>query len=193
MTTGGTEGGATQEPSQGEPPALRKEPGPPALRIGTAEREAAAKALDAHLEAGRLGVEEYADRSAAAAGATVASELQALFTDLPAPHPQLPGQPTTEPTPTSRLPVVDATSREPEARGGFSGWGPRIVAVTPIIALVLFLALNNVFAQAWIFFLLIPIVGGVVYGGDRGREREERRLDRDDRRELRRGDHWGHD
>lgn len=180
MTTGGTEGGATQDPAQGEPPALR---------IGTAEREAAAKALDAHLEAGRLGVEEYADRSAAAANATVASEIHALFTDLPAPHPQLPGQPSTEPTPTSRLPVVDATSREPApSGGGFSGWGPRIVAVTPIVALVLFLTLNGVFSQAWLFFLLIPIVGGIVYGGDRGREREQRRLDRDDRRELRRGD-----
>ncbi|ODU00820.1 MAG: hypothetical protein ABS81_22410 [Pseudonocardia sp. SCN 72-86] len=162
------------------------------MRIGTVEREAAAKALDAHLEAGRLGVEEYADRSAAAAGATVASELQALFTDLPAPHPQLPGQPSTEPTPTSRLPVVDATSREPATSGGggFSGWGPRIVAVTPIVALVLFLALNGVFAQAWIFFLLIPIVGGIVYGGDRGRERDQRRIERDERRELRRGDDY---
>ncbi|MGD9987166.1 DUF1707 SHOCT-like domain-containing protein [Pseudonocardia sp.] len=185
MTTGGTEDAAAPDPT----PQRAGTSGPPALRIGTAERDAAAKALDAHLEAGRLGVEEYADRSAAAAGATVASEIQALFTDLPAPHPRLPGQPTTEPPPTSRLPVIDATSREPESRGGFSGWGPRIVAVTPIVALVLFLALNGVFAQAWIFFLLVPLVGGIVYGGDRGRDRDRRLLDRDDRRELRRGDH----
>ncbi|GAY09934.1 hypothetical protein TOK_4290 [Pseudonocardia sp. N23] len=164
------------------------------MRIGTSEREAAAKALDAHLEAGRLGVEEYADRSAAAANATVADQLEALFTDLPQPHPQLPGHSVaTTPTPTSRLPIVDAEDRQPATTGGFSGWGPRIVAVTPIISLVLFLALNGVFAQAWIFFLLIPIVGGIVYGGDRGRERDQRRLDRNDRRELRRGDHWGHD
>src|SRR3954463_6850379 len=45
------------------------------LRIGNAERNAAMKALDAHLEAGRLGVEEYGERSAVAAGATTASEL----------------------------------------------------------------------------------------------------------------------
>ena len=41
------------------------------LRIGTAERNAAMKALDAHLEAGRLGVEEYGERSAKAAGAVL--------------------------------------------------------------------------------------------------------------------------
>jgi hypothetical protein len=155
-------------------------PGPPPLRIGTAERESAAKALDAHLEAGRLGVEEYADRSAAAAGATVASELAALFTDLPAPHPVLPG--------TAMTPVAPAAATAPQpivgsrvANRPFNGWGPRIVAVTPILALVLFLLFNGVFPQAWVFFLLIPVVGGVVYGGD---QREER----DERRSLRRGD-----
>ena len=61
------------------------------LRIGNVERNAAMKALDAHLEAGRLGVEEYGDRSAKAAGATTADELEELFSDLPEPHPALPG------------------------------------------------------------------------------------------------------
>ena len=62
----------------------------PPLRIGHAERTAAQRALDEHLAAGRLGVEEYADRTAAAAGAVVAADLAALFTDLPEPHPELP-------------------------------------------------------------------------------------------------------
>lgn len=63
-------------------------------RIGTAERTAAQHALDEHLNDGRLQVEEYADRSAVAANATTAGELAALFADLPAPHPKLPGAPT---------------------------------------------------------------------------------------------------
>lgn len=150
-------------------------PEPPQLRIGTAERESAAKALDAHLEAGRLGVEEYADRSAAAANATVASELTALFTDLPAPHPVLPGPPAPA---TSAVPATAAGAEV--ARQPAAAWGPRLMAVTPIAALVLFLLFRDVFAQAWVFFLLIPLVGGVVYGGDR-----ERRARRDDRRGLR--------
>lgn len=60
-------------------------------RIGATERAAAQHALQQHLNAGRLEVEEYADRSAAAAGAVTASELSVLFADLPRPHPKLPG------------------------------------------------------------------------------------------------------
>jgi hypothetical protein len=60
-------------------------------RIGTAERAAAQQALDAHVNAGRLGVNEYAERAALAANASTAGELADLFTDLPAPHPKLPG------------------------------------------------------------------------------------------------------
>ena len=63
----------------------------PPIRIGTAERDAAMKALDAHLEAGRLDVDEYGERSARASVATTAPELAELFDDLPAPHPVLPG------------------------------------------------------------------------------------------------------
>lgn len=60
-------------------------------RIGTAERNAAERALQEHLNAGRLQMNEYTDRSAKAADATTASEIAVLFTDLPAPRPKLPG------------------------------------------------------------------------------------------------------
>lgn len=60
-------------------------------RIGATERAAAQHALEEHLNAGRLQVNEYADRTAAASTAVTASELAVLFTDLPRPHPKLPG------------------------------------------------------------------------------------------------------
>jgi hypothetical protein len=60
-------------------------------RIGTAEREAAQRALHEHLNAGRLQVNEYAERTARAADATTASHIADLFTDLPDPRPKLPG------------------------------------------------------------------------------------------------------
>jgi hypothetical protein len=60
-------------------------------RIGATERAEAQQALQAHLNAGRLQVDEYADRSAAASAAVTAPELAVLFTDLPRPHPKLPG------------------------------------------------------------------------------------------------------
>jgi Domain of unknown function (DUF1707) len=127
----------------------------PPIRIGTAERDAAMKALDAHLEAGRLDVDEYGERSARASVATTAPELAALFDDLPAPHPELPGIPG--------LPAP-APPPAPPARTGPSGldvWGPRLVALSPFIAVALFLL-----TRQWIFFLLIP-VAGVLLGSQR--------------------------
>jgi Domain of unknown function (DUF1707) len=144
------------------------------LRIGTAERTSAMKALDAHLEAGRLDVDEYGERSAKAASATVASELMALFSDLPEPHPAIPG---TAPLPavppaTARLPVVGPAGTVAERPNAFlDTWGPRIAAVTPVLAFAIF-AISGF--TAWWWFLLIPIVGGLVYGGRGGRDRDRR-------------------
>lgn len=137
--------------------------GDPPIRIGTEERTAAMAALDEHLEKGRLGVEEYGDRSAAAANATVADDLAALFTDLPAPHPPLPGVEPRVPPPTAALPVVPVAGR----RRFLDGWGPQLVAVTPFLALILFFV-----TKQWWWFLLVPIAGAFVYGGGAGRNPE---------------------
>jgi hypothetical protein len=155
------------------------------LRIGTTERTAAMKALDEHLAAGRLGVEEYADRTAVAANAVVASELAELFTDLPEPRPELPGSASTAPL-TAPLPVVPPPGKVAPQKGGFlDGWGPRLVTVTPFLAVALFLI-----TRQWYFFLLIPAMGALVYGGGMGRNaedggRDRRRRDRRDRRDRR--------
>lgn len=131
------------------------EPRPP-IRIGNAERTAAMRALDEHLAAGRLGVEEYGDRSAAAANATVAGDLAVLFTDLPAPHPELPGVGGPPPS-TAELPVAGAVAaRQP---GFFETWGPTFMKASPIIALLLFLL-----TRQWWMFLLVPLAGAFVYG-----------------------------
>jgi len=57
------------------------------LRIGTAEREAAVKILGDHMSEGRLALEEYEERMAAALEARTRAELRPLFKDLPAPYP----------------------------------------------------------------------------------------------------------
>jgi hypothetical protein len=67
--------------------------GPGDLRVGDTERSAALEALGEHLAAGRLDVDEFGDRSEAAAVAVRRSDLETLFTDLPAPHPPLPRAP----------------------------------------------------------------------------------------------------
>ncbi|WP_433289574.1 DUF1707 SHOCT-like domain-containing protein [Pseudonocardia sp. CA-142604] len=131
------------------------------LRIGTAERTAAMKALDEHLSAGRLGVEEYGERTAKAANAVVASEIAELFTDLPEPHPQLPGKaPLTAP-----LPVAPAAGEVAPKKDGYL-----LLTITPVVALLLFFI-----TKQWYFFLLIPLMGALVYGGGVGKGNGRRR------------------
>ena len=132
----------------------------PPIRIGTAERDAAMKALDAHLEAGRLDVDEYGERSAQASVATTAPELAELFDDLPAPHPVLPG------IAGPLLPVVAPPPTPPvrQEPSGLQVWGPRLMAVTPFLALGLFLL-----TKTWVVFLLIPVIAVLLGSQQRGR------------------------
>jgi hypothetical protein len=63
--------------------------GQPEIRISNAERDAAVSALAEHMSTGRLELSEYEERCGQAAAARTRGELEALFTDLPAPHPDL--------------------------------------------------------------------------------------------------------
>ncbi|MGB3438220.1 MAG: DUF1707 domain-containing protein [Actinophytocola sp.] len=57
------------------------------LRIGTVEREAAVKILGDHMAAGRLSLDEYEERAAAALESRTRADIRPLFEDLPAPYP----------------------------------------------------------------------------------------------------------
>jgi hypothetical protein len=58
-------------------------PGPRPIRIGNAEREAAARALGEHYAQGRLDHQEYEERMTAAYAARTSDDLVPLFEDLP--------------------------------------------------------------------------------------------------------------
>lgn len=120
------------------------------IRIGTAEREAAAAALDEHLAAGRLDIDEYGDRSARASLARTRDELVALFADLPQPHPAF----------MTPQPVRPDTAWQPRPRRLRTG--PPLVArvgmALPLLALVMLLAFH-----LWFLFLLIPL-SGMLFG-----------------------------
>ncbi len=139
-----------------------------AIRIGDAERNAAVEALGEHMTTGRLDLDEYGTRSASASAARTVGELRALFADLPAPHPPLPG-PATAAAPlvnrggtgvsafgsSAAVAVPDDRSRAQKLVGA-------AVAVSGILALVLFFA-----TDAWWWFLLIPAIStlaGSVWG-----------------------------
>ena len=123
-------------------------------RIGSAERDSAVAALRTHLEAGRLTPEEYEDRSVSASRARTWGEIAPLFTDLPDPRPG---------------PVAADLARTTRAgTGAFpalsDGVRERIMAVTPLAALVLFFV-----TKTWVWFLAIPIAGALLYGSERKR------------------------
>jgi hypothetical protein len=75
-------------------------PDPRSIRIGTAEREQAVKALGEHFAQGRLEPAEFEERMTAAYAARTATELIRLFDDLPV----APGQPS-GPDRTAQNPV----------------------------------------------------------------------------------------
>lgn len=59
------------------------------IRTSNAERDEAVSALGVHLSTGRLELDEYEERCTRATAARTRGDLEALFTDLPAPHPDL--------------------------------------------------------------------------------------------------------
>jgi hypothetical protein len=120
------------------------------MRIGHAERTAAQQALDEHLAAGRLGIDEYADRSAAAANAVVAEDLAVLFTDLPQPHPELPG--VEAPPQTAPLPVI------PPAPGGLASNRTGLMGLAVVVAIGLALLTRQPAV-----FMLIPLAAVLLW------------------------------
>ncbi|WP_213930229.1 DUF1707 SHOCT-like domain-containing protein [Rhodococcus sp. B50] len=133
----------------------------PAIRIGNAERSRALDLLGEHFALGRLTLPEFDERSAKASAATTRGDLDVLFTDLPA-H-------VTDSSATTRddLPVI--TPNKGPAR-----WREVVMGLTPLVALVLFFTFDT-----WLFFLLIPAVGIVLFAGrDRdGHSTDTRGLD----------------
>lgn len=59
------------------------------IRVSDEERDSALSALGEHLSTGRLDLAEFEERSRRASTARVRGDIEPLFTDLPAPHPDL--------------------------------------------------------------------------------------------------------
>ncbi|SDD20277.1 DUF1707 SHOCT-like domain-containing protein [Actinokineospora iranica] len=59
------------------------------IRISGAERDEAVALLGTHLSTGRLELAEYEFRCVRAVAARTRGDIEALFTDLPCPHPDL--------------------------------------------------------------------------------------------------------
>ncbi|MDQ2836362.1 MAG: DUF1707 domain-containing protein [Actinomycetota bacterium] len=139
------------------------------VRIGTAEREAALKALEEHLVAGRLELDEYGERSAKVSVARTSSELIPLFADLPLPHASPAPDAAAQPRRVNPR-EVRRNSTGPLGGPLFGRFGETVVALSPFVALALFFALG----APWFVFLLIPASGALVYGNAKGGRRHDR-------------------
>jgi Domain of unknown function (DUF1707) len=141
-------------------------------RIGNAEREVAISALNQHWQAGRLDPAEHERRTTAAYAAVTQGDLDALFADLPRGT-----QPHDPPRPLHGE-VVSAPSTQIEPQRGTGVFPPdswvarhrdALMGLTPFVALVCFFVFKS-----WLWFLLIPAAGVILYSGD---DRRKRRRD----------------
>ncbi|MDN4615354.1 DUF1707 domain-containing protein [Leifsonia sp. F6_8S_P_1B] len=170
------------------------DPAGASLRLSNDERERAVAALQTHATAGRLDDAELQSRSAAARSAVTRGDLAPLFTDLPGGlhldpagghHPGAAEQPGGA-QPAAAFPQTpqDQTSYaqggqygqpaqnapygygapQPEQPG--SRWGLLVVSIMPFIAVILFFLTGMVWGYqfSWLWFLLIPLAGALVYG-----------------------------
>jgi TM2 domain-containing membrane protein YozV len=85
------------------------------LRIGTAEREEAARLLADHFGMGRITPDEYETRVTAAYAAATLGDLRPLFGDLPQPHPGFFAPPPMYSQPTAQLPMYGQPVPDPYA------------------------------------------------------------------------------
>lgn len=160
---------------------------PSPQRIGDAERDRAAELLREHMAQGRLTAEEFDERVERALTAKVASDLDPLFSDLPGPRPGQGLAPTQAyATPpwqrpvaapgASALPVPPALPRHPGSPGLRGVTGVLWVVVPLFISFVL-----NWADYWWLIFL--PMLVSMVLGkNESDRERERRRIAREQER-----------
>jgi hypothetical protein len=116
------------------------------LRIGDAEREAAAGELGEHFAMGRITAEEHGDRLEQIWTARTAADLRPVFHDLPRPRPAQPPRPASSSGGTTARPWWPAMPRL-----GF-----------PLKALIAIVVLMVVFHHLWFLLLAVVVYACVV-------------------------------
>jgi Domain of unknown function (DUF1707) len=128
-------------------------------RVGTAERDDAIELLGEHWRAGRLDPAEHELRVTRARAAVTRGDLDVLFADLP------PARPVQNSTgaggAAEAVAAGEGAVARPEAAGFLKGKRDTLMALTPFAALFLFFM-----TDAWVWFLLVPVMGILLYGPD---------------------------
>lgn len=125
----------------------------PTERIADRDRQDAIASLSHARDEGRLTSDEFDQRSTAARAATTWGDLAPLFSDLP------------RSAPTGGHAPVDDGYRHSRALGG--AWGATIMSFIPFLAFGLFFVFGFAlggWTWSWLFFLLVPVAGVIIYG-----------------------------
>jgi hypothetical protein len=162
---------------------------PSPQRIGDAERDSATELLREHMAQGRLTAEEFDERIDAALKARVASDLDPLFADLPGPRPGQ-GVATTQPyaTPPWQQPAgpTPAAVPAPAVLPPRSGGVEALRGITGLLWIVIPLAITFIPGLGWPQFwwlIFIPTMVSMVLGkNESDRDRERKRIARDQER-----------
>lgn len=123
------------------------------VRIGDKERDEAVALLAQHFSSGRLSPTEHEQRHNAAKGAVLRAEIEVLFDDLPAPHPDLSAA---EPPPLTPAQRAELEARQETPLSSAMGM---IGGLAVIIGLPIGLVLG--FTLGW-WWTLIPVAGVLV-------------------------------
>lgn len=127
-------------------------PDSPNIRIGDSEREQAINALGEHYSAGRLDIDEYGERSAQVTAARTRSDLNAVFSDLPQPHPRVA-------SPAGASPPVEEAPPPPPGHIQRRQFASAVVGLAWLGTILLIAAIH---APSYAIF--IPIALSVVLG-----------------------------
>jgi hypothetical protein len=135
-------------------------------RIGDAERDQAADFLREHLAQGRLDAAEFDERLTAALNARVQTDLDRLFTDLPAPTPRTPA---VQPAATTAMPQL-----RPQSDGLMSRrMSNTLDLVTGLLWPVTIGLLFLIGWEHW-YLIFIPIALSSVWGHRKEQDKAER-------------------
>ncbi|CAM5301446.1 DUF1707 domain-containing protein [Leifsonia shinshuensis] len=159
------------------------DPSNASLRLSNDERERAVAALQSHAAQGRLSDAELQSRVAAARSAVTRGDLQPLFGDLPGVL-HLDGAGQASAAPSDRAAAAWQASQPGPSPYGYppapgehgrpvNRWGLLVVSIMPFVAVILFFLTGMAwgYAYSWLWFLLIPLAGALVYGVDGGDRR----------------------
>jgi hypothetical protein len=120
--------------------------------MGSAEREQAMELLTRQFSEGRLDLDEFSRRSAKISAAVTRADLEPIFADLPV-------------KPTPQAMTTAGSDAEMDPAGQRRDWRSIAMAMAPLAALAV--TVLAPWHNAWLVWLVIPVVAVVLYGSKR--------------------------